>query len=119
MLRGPAPTSSGDDQVHALVSIGVSESDARAAVAGQWDPAERDHAHDVFDVWPCNWGAVQIFSELPPSAWDIPQLGGAVRGLRRDQVMHDMLLRGIRRTSWPKLFEQLRVLESAVLEALR
>lgn len=107
--------------MQALISAGVPEADARAAVANQWDAAEQRRdgpAHDCFEVWPENWEAVTLVASLPPAAWDIPLLGGRARGLRRDQVVAEMMLRGIRRARWPGLWERVRVVEEEALAAL-
>lgn len=104
--------------MQALIGAGVPEADARAAVANQWDAAEQrgDGApDDCFEVWTENWEAVTFVASLPAAVWDIPPLGGRARGLQRDQVVAEMMLRGIRRSRWPGLWEQVRVVEEVVL----
>lgn len=107
--------------MQALISAGVPEADARAAVANQWDAAEQGGdgaAEHCFEVWPENWEAVTLVASLPPAAWDIPLLGGRAWGLRRDQVVAEMMLRGIRRARWPELWERVRVMEQTALERI-
>ena len=104
----------------ALVAVGVPEADARARVADQTDPAEAaGRSTTEMGVLPCNWQAVQVFAGMPGSCWEVPPMGGAPRGLRRDQVVGELTLRGLRRRDWPAIFERLRVLESAALEVWR
>lgn len=104
----------------ALVEMGVAEDEARACVAAQYDAAEGAASGDTdYPVLPCNWQAVQVFAGMPGSCWEVPAMGGAPRGLRRDQLVGELTLRGVRRRDWPALFERLRVMESAALEVLR
>lgn len=115
--RGAPAVADEDAQVAALAAVGVPEAEARRTLAEQWDPAEPARgAAGVFAVLPCNWEAVCVMAALPPSAWDVPPLGGKVRGLRRDQVSHELLLRGVRRRAWPALWERIRVMERVALE---
>ncbi len=104
----------------ALAAVGVPEAEARTAVAAQLDAAEGEAgAQDELAVLPCNWQAVQVFAGMPGSCWDLPAMGGAPRGLRRDQLVGELTLRGVRRRDWPALFDRLRVMESAAMEVLR
>lgn len=115
-MRGAPADIPDDEQVAALISIGVPAAEARRGVAAQWDPAEaRGDASQAYRVMQCNWQAVCLFAELPPAAWDMPPLGGKVRGLRRDQVVNELILRGVKRPAWPTLWERLRVMEDVVI----
>lgn len=99
------------------MAAGVPPELARERVAGQYDAAEGDAgtAAGLFGVWPMNWPAVRLFAELPGACWDHPAMGGHPRGLRRDQVTFELMLRGMRRREWPGLFERLRVMEQEAL----
>lgn len=99
----------------ALVAVGVPEAVARERVAGQYDPAEGRDSGTVA-VMPCNWEAVTLLVQMPASCWRRPAMGGKPEGLRRDQVKDELLLRGVRRRTWPALWERIRVMERVALE---
>jgi len=118
LARGaPRKDAPEEAQVAALVAVGVPPSLARERVAGQYDAAELRDVGD-YPVLPCNWPAVRLFAELPPCCWDHPQGGGRPRGLRREQVTNELMLRGVRRREWPALWERIRVMEREALVQL-
>lgn len=76
---------------------------------------EEDFAQGV-EVWPENLQAFQVFSALG-TQWRIG-MGGAT-GLDYNAVPTVLRLQGVPRAEWPQLFEDLRVMESAALQAMR
>lgn len=77
---------------------------------------EDDFAGEAVEIWPENLPAYEAFNALG-TQWRIG-MGGAT-GLDYTTVPVVLRLRAVPRTEWPHLFEDLRVMESAALEAMR
>lgn len=124
MSGAPRPDADEDeaDAVRALVAVGVPEVAARRCVAGQYDPAEDGAAPagGDFAVLGCNWCAVRAFVAMA-TQWRYRAAGMASvpQGLDYGVVRDVLALLGIKKKRQPGVFEQLRVLEAAALEAMR
>jgi hypothetical protein len=87
--------------------MGVPEDQVAAFLAD--DP----ETPDVFEVYPCNWQAVQVFLAME-TQWRVAPMGGAV-GLVYEAlpVVFDLL--DVRRKHRPALFKKLREIEAGAL----
>jgi len=68
------------------------------------------------DIWPENLQAYELFSALR-TQWRVGMAGAT--GLDYSAVPTVLRLQGVPRADWPQLFEDLRVMESAALQAMR
>lgn len=68
------------------------------------------------DIWPENLQAYELFSALR-TQWRVGMAGAT--GLDYNAVPTVLRLQGVPRADWPQLFEDLRVMESAALQAMR
>lgn len=111
-----------EEAVAALVAVGVQQEDARRCVAEQYDPAEDAAAPAAgdFAVLGCNWCAVRAFVAMA-TQWRYRAAGmtSVPQGLDYGVVRDVLALLGIKKKRRPGVFEQLRVLEAAALEAMR
>lgn len=73
-------------------------------------------AEDVA-VWPENWPAVELFGALQ-TQWTVAPSGSLV-GLRYEALPLLFSLHGLRRRQRRQIFEDLRTMETAVLNALQ
>lgn len=71
---------------------------------------------EAVDVWPDNWDVVGLFTSLN-TQWRTAY--GGVTGLDYNVLPAVMRLRGVKRAIWPRLFEDLRVLEAEALKTMR
>lgn len=86
------------------------EDEALAAFGLKRDEVPED-AH--LRVWPENWDAVQLFIALA-TQWQVG-FNGPV-GLRYEAVPMVLRLRGVPRSGWPMLFDQVRLMEAEALK---
>lgn len=68
------------------------------------------------EIWPENLPAYEAFSALR-TQWRVGMSGAT--GLDYSVVPVVLRLQGVPRADWPQLFEDLRVMESAALQAMR
>lgn len=68
------------------------------------------------EIWPENLQAYELFSALR-TQWRVG-MGGAT-GLDYNVVPAVLRLQGVPRVDWPQLFEDIRVMESTALAAMR
>lgn len=89
--------------------FGVDEAQARAFVARNAPKPE------PVGVLAENWQAVEVFLALGQS-WHYHPMGPRL-GLLRSEMVPTLMLMGIRRGAWPDVFQRLRVIEQAAMEA--
>ncbi|WP_292041438.1 DUF1799 domain-containing protein [Massilia sp. UBA6681] len=68
------------------------------------------------DIWPENLQAYELFSALR-TQWRVGMAGAT--GLDYNAVPTVLRLQGVPRADWSQLFEDIRVMESAALPAMR
>ncbi|MEW6314633.1 MAG: DUF1799 domain-containing protein [Pseudomonadota bacterium] len=71
---------------------------------------------DSLGVWPENWQAVQVFADMA-TQWHIGP-SGAYIGLRYEALAVVMQIHGVGKAQRRELFEALRIMETAALEAM-
>lgn len=89
----------------------ATEDEALAAFGLVREGPEPDDA--TFRVWPENWQALVIFSALA-TQWAVGM--GGPTGLRYESIPVVLRMRQVPRADWPRLFEQVRVMESESLK---
>lgn len=67
-----------------------------------------------FEVWPDNMPSVEVFLDLS-SQWRRAGMAGVRTGLDYTAIPAVLALRGIPKKQWPVLFDDIRVMEGAVL----
>ena len=82
---------------------------------------EEDFASDAVEVWPENVRAYEVFDALAGQWRFRPSGMGAAMPFALDHaaIPPTLELLNIPRADWPQLFEDLRVMESAALQAMR
>lgn len=86
--------------------------------------AARGAAHQVddtdFEVWPENWEAVEVFTDLSTSwTWVTAGLATPVRyGIPATEIQASMRGLGMRRKARARTYRDVRLMESAALEEL-
>lgn len=84
-----------------------------AALGLRWDGDEPDV--NCY-VWPENWPAVRVF-EAMATQWSEGFRGKT--GLRYESLKEVRIGLGIKKKAWREVFEGIRVMEAAALEAMR
>lgn len=69
------------------------------------------------EVWPDNWPAVELFVDLD-TQWRRAGMAGERTGLDYTALPAVLGIRAIPKKKWPSLFDDLRVMEVAVLDYL-
>lgn len=87
-------------------------------VASEWGCTPEDYlgSDEPIGVWPDNWDAVNLFVAML-TQWRMGFSGRT--GLDYGVVPTVLRLLGIARSSWPDLFQDLRVMEQAALTQMR
>lgn len=89
----------------------ASEDEALAAFGLKREgPAPEDA---VFDVWPENWPAVQVFAAVG-TQWTVGMAGST--GLRYEALPFVFEMQGVQRDEWPELFDLIRLCEAEALK---
>ncbi len=76
-----------------------------------------DFADEATEVWPDNWAAWTLFCRVS-TQWRTGGMGGQI-GLDYTPIFKVMDMDGLTGQAWHDTFEDLRVIESAVLERIR
>lgn len=71
---------------------------------------------DSVEVWPDNWDVVGLFTSVG-TQWRTGFAGAT--GLDYSVLPAVLRLRGLKRSTWPDLFDDLRVMEAEALSAMR
>lgn len=72
-------------------------------------------ASDEVEVWPDNWDSALLFTSMG-TQWRVGMSGAT--GLDYGVLPAVLRLRGVSRSLWPGLFEDLRVLEAEALTTM-
>lgn len=83
------------------------------------DEAE-DHQPKPCGIWPENARSVWIFFDLEDHWIERFTLDGPVpKALDRGQIKNTLQLMNVKRRRWPRIFNDLRVMETEAIEVLR
>ena len=111
-----------DEYAKILRTAGASEEDIQAALAAEGDDAEVERPDfEVYeDAWNSAWFFTQVCSQWhytlrsEPAGFSVFMWSEPV-GLNFSCVESAARMTGIRRSEWPALFQDLKVMEQAVL----
>lgn len=95
------------------------EADAECGIGEGFtpQPAFRNQQSDDLLIYPDNWPAVQVFFALA-NCWRVDYMAGRYLGIDRPAIESTMRMMGVKRKRRGGIFEDLRVMENAALEAL-
>ncbi len=74
------------------------------------------HKENSVEVCPDNWLAVRFMDALGFGNWNMGM--GGPTGIRYESFREVRAALGVKKSQWPELFDQIRIMESAALQEL-